>query len=55
MMPVGLTYRAKKGWQIIHQCKKCRAVSINKVATDTVQPDDYRAMAEVALPVMLAG
>ena len=55
MQPVGLTYKAKKGWQIVHRCERCRTLSVNKVATDTVQPDDYRALAAVTAPALLAG
>ena len=40
MAPVGVVYKAKKGWQIVHSCLKCRKKSVNKVAVDTMQPDD---------------
>jgi DNA-directed RNA polymerase subunit RPC12/RpoP len=45
MKPIGLTYKAKKGWQIIHRCLKCKAQGVIKVAVDTVQSDDYQQFA----------
>ena len=45
MGPVGLTFKSKKGWQIIHECTACGHQSINKTAEDTVQPDDYQKIA----------
>jgi DNA-directed RNA polymerase subunit RPC12/RpoP len=47
MKPVGLTYKGKKGWQIIHQCTKCGCRSVNKIAEDTIQPDDYSKLAMI--------
>jgi hypothetical protein len=55
MQPVGLTYKAKKGWQIMHQCITCRTMSVNKVAVDTVQPDDYQAVAGLGSSVLRSG
>lgn len=40
MRPTGLVYRRNKGYQLVHQCLKCGVVRVNKVAVDTVQPDD---------------
>jgi hypothetical protein len=45
MEPMSLIYKPKKGWQIIHQCLKCREKAVNKVAVDTIQPDDYEKLA----------
>ncbi len=45
MKPVGLTFKKKKGWQIMHQCTKCKMLSVNKVAQDTVQADDINQLA----------
>ena len=47
MEPVGLTYKPKKGWQIIHRCLKCAATSVNKVAIDTDQADDGQKVAQI--------
>ena len=45
MMPVGLAYKPKKGWQIIHRCERCGGRSRNKVALDTEQPDNLGLLA----------
>ena len=41
MDPVGVQYNGKKGWQIVHRCKKCGEEKVNRVAADTIQPDDW--------------
>ena len=48
MAPVGLRYKSKKGWQILHKCEVCGQHSANKVAADTDQPDNYKAVAALA-------
>jgi hypothetical protein len=48
MRPEGLAYRAGKGWQIAHRCERCGAVQRNRVAMDTIQPDDVVAVARLA-------
>ena len=45
MRPIGLQFRSKKGWQLVHCCVSCAAVSVCRIATDTVQPDDSSALA----------
>lgn len=40
MRPVDLVYKRKKGYQLVHECMRCGAVRVNKVAVDTIQPDD---------------
>ncbi|NBJ71493.1 MULTISPECIES: RNHCP domain-containing protein [Clostridia] len=40
MKPIALDYAAKKGYQIIHQCIKCKKTQKNKVAIDTIQADN---------------
>lgn len=40
-----VTYKSKKGWQLIHCCLTCGIQVVNKVALDTVQPDDLRKLA----------
>jgi DNA-directed RNA polymerase subunit RPC12/RpoP len=47
MKPIGLTYKKKKGWQLIHCCIRCGVLSINKVAVDTIQPDDLEELAKL--------
>ena len=48
MRPVGVAYRRKKGWQIIHECQRCAGRALNKIAVETVQPDDLERVARVA-------
>ncbi|WP_026909339.1 RNHCP domain-containing protein [Paucisalibacillus globulus] len=40
MKPIDISYHAKKGYQIIHQCLKCKRIKKNKVAENSVQPDN---------------
>ncbi len=40
MDAVGVLYKPGKGWQLIHQCRKCGARSRNIVAESTIQEDD---------------
>lgn len=52
MEPAGLRYRSGKGWQVVHRCLRCGAARPNRVAADTVQPDDLDALARLAgMPV----
>lgn len=48
MRAVALTYRRKKGWQIVHRCQRCGTLGVNRVAEDTAQPDDIRAVARLS-------
>ena len=41
MKPVSIEYNSKKGYQLIHKCLKCRAVSKNIIAIDCEQEDEY--------------
>jgi RNHCP domain len=41
MRPVGLRYHSSKGHQIVHRCEQCGATSVNRIAIDTDQPDDW--------------
>jgi hypothetical protein len=49
MAPVGIQYRAGKGYQIIHRCLVCGAERVNKAAVNTIQPDDIEALARIML------
>ena len=40
MDAVGVLYNPAKGWQLIHQCRKCGARAKNKIAESTIQEDD---------------
>ncbi|MFC4336202.1 RNHCP domain-containing protein [Salininema proteolyticum] len=52
MDPVGLTDRPGKGLQIRFRCRECGARSVNKIAADTVQPDDVERVAAVSLQAL---
>ena len=45
MKPVQLTYKSKKGWQIIHVCLVCGIKKVCRVAMDTTQPDSHKMLA----------
>lgn len=34
MKPVHVTHSGKKGWILLHECKKCGAINRNKMAND---------------------
>ena len=44
MEPIGVKYRSGKGLQVVHRCMTCRLVRANRVARDTVQPDDWEQL-----------
>ena len=50
MEPIGLKYRSGKGLQVAHRCMTCGMVRTNRVASDTVQPDDLEAL--LSLPAV---
>jgi len=37
MKPVGIRYRRKKGWQIVHRCQKCDVEKANRAAPDDTE------------------
>lgn len=49
MEPVGLRYSGKKGWQIVHQCIGCGHLQANKVATNTIEPDDIAQLTSLGI------
>jgi hypothetical protein len=48
MRPAGLAYRRKKGWQIVHACKRCGVRATNRIADEEPQSDDVRAIAALS-------
>ena len=36
--------RSRKGWQIVHRCRRCGAIKRNRVAENTDQSDDVDLM-----------
>ena len=48
MRPIALVHSGNKGWQILHRCQRCNALQANRIATDSVQPDDVREVARLS-------
>lgn len=48
MVPVGVVWKRNKGWQLIQRCLRCGHVGRNKVARDTVQPDNWEAVVSLS-------
>ncbi|KEF34998.1 MULTISPECIES: RNHCP domain-containing protein [Deinococcus] len=45
MEPVGVEYSGKKGWVILHRCRRCGHEGRNKAALDDpAQPDSWDAL-----------
>ena len=47
MEPVGVKYKSGKGYQLIHECLFCGHESVNKIAENTVQPDDIDELVKI--------
>jgi RNHCP domain len=47
MRPVALRHHSAKGFQLIHRCERCGVTSVNRVAVDTGQPDDWALICEL--------
>ena len=45
--PVGLDHRSGKGLVVVHRCTRCGFERPNRLAVDTVQPDDLDAVARL--------
>lgn len=50
MDPIGLR-TGKKGYQIVFRCRRCGVCNVNRVADQTVQPDDF----DLLLALMRSG
>ena len=48
MRAVALAHRGKTGWQLVHRCERCGGHAANRIAQDTVQPDDVREIARLS-------
>lgn len=48
LRPIGLVYHTSKGWQIVHRCARCATQGVNRIATDTEQPDDIGAVVKLS-------
>lgn len=36
--------RTRKGWQLVHRCRRCRVEKVNRIAEGCEQPDDIGAV-----------
>ncbi len=48
MKPIGIQYKSGKGYQIIHRCLRCGRKSVNRVAENTIQPDNIDLVIELS-------
>lgn len=49
MEPVGVESSGKKGWVIVHRCRRCGFTGRNKAALDDpVQPDNWDALVKLS-------
>jgi hypothetical protein len=49
MIACGLIQKGKKGWQLIHKCQQCGIEKVNKIAEDSVQPDDWHKLVALSI------
>ena len=47
MEPIALRQKSGKGFQIVHRCLRCGFERANKVAEETIQPDDIERLIEL--------
>jgi len=50
MRPVAVRHRSAKGFQLVHRCGRCGTTSVNRVAVDTDQPDDWTLVCALTRP-----
>lgn len=48
MEPIGLMHHSKKGMQVIHQCVNCLEVKVNRIAENTIQPDNTELLIKIS-------
>ena len=44
MEPLAIKHNSNKGLQLVHRCTNCGVLRANRIASDTVQPDDLDAL-----------
>ena len=49
MQPVGLKYKAGKGFQIVHRCLRCWEKRVNKLAEGPGQPDNIEEITKLVI------
>lgn len=47
MEPIRIRHHSNKGYQIIHKCLRCGEIKVNRVAQDTIQPDDFDVLVKL--------
>lgn len=47
MEPIGLKFKSGKGFQIVHRCIRCGVITVNIIATDTIQADEIDELAKL--------
>jgi len=47
MEPIGLTRPRGKGLAVMHRCQRCGVRRVNRIAADTVSPDDLDRLLEL--------
>ena len=50
--PVGADYSGKKGWVVVHRCRRCGEVRRNKAALDDAIPDDFDRLVALTQPAL---
>ena len=53
MDPIGVVYKPAKGWQLVHQCRKCGAKAKNIVAESTLQEDNRELIRKLSQRPMI--
>lgn len=48
MRPVEVRFRPGKGYQLLHRCERCGMRSVNRIALDTDQPDDWELVCQLS-------
>ena len=47
MEPIEIIKNKKKGYQVVHRCRKCGFIRNNKISEDAVEPDDIDVIVEI--------
>ncbi len=50
--PVGADHSGKKGWVIVHRCRRCGEVRRNKAALEDAVPDDFEKLVALTQPAL---
>ncbi len=50
--PVGADHSGKKGWIVVHRCRRCGEVRRNKAALDDATSDDFEKLVALTTPAL---